>query len=208
MFKVIGASVPQGYFGPQAIYTPATNPPAAWGANGSAWQQPQWPDHHQAHQQGATGGGGEDPNGGYDAAWAAYYASYYAAAASQQQQQAAQQQPQPPSASSNPTSTDTNGDASATTQASINPQTGQPDYSQAWIDYYRSLGMHAEAEAIAKQASTTAAAAAAASTAANAKQSTTMDNNSNQQPQASTNWQQYAAAYASYHGYQPQSQAQ
>ncbi len=31
---------------------------------------------------------------------------------------------------------------------SVNPQTGQPDYSAQWADYYRSMGMNREAEAI------------------------------------------------------------
>ncbi|CAD6211829.1 GSCOCG00003853001-RA-CDS [Cotesia congregata] len=33
----------------------------------------------------------------------------------------------------------------------INPQTGQPDYSAQWAEYYRSLGMHREAELIEQQ---------------------------------------------------------
>lgn len=33
----------------------------------------------------------------------------------------------------------------------INPATGQPDYSAQWADYYRSLGMTKEAEAIEQQ---------------------------------------------------------
>ncbi|XP_022125853.2 far upstream element-binding protein 2 isoform X5 [Pieris rapae] len=37
-------------------------------------------------------------------------------------------------------------------QVQINPATGQPDYSQQWIDYYRSLGLMREAEAIEQQA--------------------------------------------------------
>ncbi|KAJ8710124.1 hypothetical protein PYW07_009490 [Mythimna separata] len=37
-------------------------------------------------------------------------------------------------------------------QVQINPATGQPDYSQQWIDYYRSLGLMREAEAIEAQA--------------------------------------------------------
>ncbi|XP_037965380.1 far upstream element-binding protein 3 isoform X3 [Plutella xylostella] len=37
-------------------------------------------------------------------------------------------------------------------QVQINPATGQPDYSQQWIDYYRSLGLVREAEAIEQQA--------------------------------------------------------
>ena len=30
----------------------------------------------------------------------------------------------------------------------INPLTGQPDYSAHWVAYYRSVGMHNEANAI------------------------------------------------------------
>ncbi|XP_073986476.1 P-element somatic inhibitor isoform X7 [Rhodnius prolixus] len=42
----------------------------------------------------------------------------------------------------------------------------QPDYSQQWIEYYRSLGMHSEADAIEQQTKTKQAAAAAAAAAA------------------------------------------
>lgn len=34
----------------------------------------------------------------------------------------------------------------------VNPQTGQPDYSAQWAEYYRSLGMHREADMIEQQA--------------------------------------------------------
>lgn len=34
----------------------------------------------------------------------------------------------------------------------VNPQTGQPDYSVQWVEYYRSLGMHREADLIEQQA--------------------------------------------------------
>jgi hypothetical protein len=34
----------------------------------------------------------------------------------------------------------------------VNPATGQPDYSAQWIEYYRSMGMTREAEAIEQQA--------------------------------------------------------
>uniref|UniRef100_A0A1L8DHD1 Putative k-similarity type rna binding protein n=1 Tax=Nyssomyia neivai TaxID=330878 RepID=A0A1L8DHD1_9DIPT len=36
-------------------------------------------------------------------------------------------------------------------QVQINPSTGQPDYSQQWIEYYRSMGLHREAEMIEQQ---------------------------------------------------------
>ena len=39
----------------------------------------------------------------------------------------------------------------ASQTALINPETGQPDYSLQWIDYYRSLGMHDQAELVEKR---------------------------------------------------------
>lgn len=41
-----------------------------------------------------------------------------------------------------------------TNSVQVNPQTGQPDYSLQWAEYYRSLGMHREAEMIEQQAKT------------------------------------------------------
>lgn len=37
-------------------------------------------------------------------------------------------------------------------QGHPNDPSGQPDYSAQWADYYRSMGMHREAEAIEQQA--------------------------------------------------------
>jgi far upstream element-binding protein len=33
----------------------------------------------------------------------------------------------------------------------INPQTGQPDYSAQWAEYYRTMGMHEQAAMIEQQ---------------------------------------------------------
>lgn len=35
-----------------------------------------------------------------------------------------------------------------TTGVQMNPTTGQPDYSLQWAEYYRSMGMHREADLI------------------------------------------------------------
>ncbi|XP_067215447.1 far upstream element-binding protein 1 isoform X2 [Linepithema humile] len=51
---------------------------------------------------------------------------------------------------SQPQSTDGSNANPAPVQ--VNPQTGQPDYSAQWAEYYRSLGMHREAEMIEQQA--------------------------------------------------------
>uniref|UniRef100_A0A915J1V6 K Homology domain-containing protein n=1 Tax=Romanomermis culicivorax TaxID=13658 RepID=A0A915J1V6_ROMCU len=93
-----------------------------------------------------------------NAAWAAYYSQYYSA------------NPATPYGGF-PTSTASVGAPSAATPQqstpasaapAINPQTGQPDYSAQWADYYRSLGMHEQAALIEQQARANQAAAAAA----------------------------------------------
>ena len=42
--------------------------------------------------------------------------------------------------------------AAAMPAPTINPQTGQPDYSAAWAEYYRRQGMHEYADMILRQA--------------------------------------------------------
>ncbi|KHN86896.1 Far upstream element-binding protein 1, partial [Toxocara canis] len=71
--------------------------------------------------------------------------------ATQYQQPGAQPQPQP---------------AQTNTAPTVNPQTGQPDYSAQWAEYYRSMGMHEQAALIENQLKQNAAAAAAAQPAA------------------------------------------
>ncbi|XP_046815607.1 far upstream element-binding protein 3 isoform X1 [Vespa crabro] len=51
---------------------------------------------------------------------------------------------------SQPQSSDAGNASQAPVQ--VNPQTGQPDYSAQWAEYYRSLGMHREADMIEQQA--------------------------------------------------------
>lgn len=93
-------------------------------------QQPAQGSWPQTGQYGANGqvqsGAGSDPN-----AW-----NYY------QQQQQMQTQPQQQQYQQP-------GQQSAGAQ--VNPSTGQPDYSQQWIEYYRSMGMHEQAAVIEAQ---------------------------------------------------------
>lgn len=90
------------------------------------------------------------------AAWAQQYytqqaqpqAAYQPGAyPTQFQQPAVQPQPQP---------------AQTTAAPSVNPQTGQPDYSAQWMEYYRSMGMHEQAALIENQIKQQGAPAAAA----------------------------------------------
>ncbi len=87
---------------------------------------------------GYQAGGAADPN---MSAWQAYYQQYYGATGAAAVGAAA------PGATPAVAGTA----AAAAAQPSINPQTGQPDYSQAWVEYYRSLGMHDQADAILRQ---------------------------------------------------------
>ena len=71
-------------------------------------------------------------------AWAAYYQQYY------QQAGVMSADGSTAAASAAP--------ATATTSTPSASASGQStDYSQAWVEYYRSMGMYAEAEAILKQ---------------------------------------------------------
>ncbi|XP_069937503.1 far upstream element-binding protein 2-like isoform X1 [Cherax quadricarinatus] len=72
------------------------------------------------------------------AAWAAYYSQYYGGQQNQNTPNSGPPTSQPQPNASQPPS---------------GPQAGgQPDYSAQWADYYRSMGMHREAEAIEQQA--------------------------------------------------------
>lgn len=130
-----------------------------------------------------------------NAAWAAYYSSQYftnpanpygggfqTSAASVAAPAAAPQQTT----------------QAASTAPTINPQTGQPDYSAQWAEYYRSLGMHDQAAVIEQQARANQAAAAAAGQNAPTAAPTQQYNAYGQQQQAATpyNYGQPAAANA------------
>lgn len=109
--------------------------------NGGHYQQQQ----HQQHGAPGAGGaqGAQDPN--VAAAWSAYYQQMYSA------QGVPAQAAQPVAVAASPAAAAATPAAAAGTQPTINPQTGQADYSQAWVEYYQSLGMFAEADAILKQ---------------------------------------------------------
>ncbi|OQR77320.1 far upstream element-binding protein 3-like [Tropilaelaps mercedesae] len=113
----------------------------------SAWGQPgpyQAPTAANGTAQWGQPSTAATPNGDLSkpqdnsTAWAAFYHQYY-------------QQPGGAHPGGAPTAA---GGGSAAANPSAPPSTGpsgQPDYSQAWIDYYRQLGMFQEAELIERQ---------------------------------------------------------
>lgn len=128
-----GSQPPHGYFSdPNAQMSPGHSAYGQrTGTPGYGQQQQQYMAYQG--QQGVQQGQVDQ-----QAAWAAYYQQYYGAAG----QTAAAGAAQTGAAAT-----------TATAQPTVNPATGQPDYSQAWVEYYRSLGMHEQAEAILKQSS-------------------------------------------------------
>uniref|UniRef100_A0A915PJM8 K Homology domain-containing protein n=1 Tax=Setaria digitata TaxID=48799 RepID=A0A915PJM8_9BILA len=128
-------SAPQGYGNGNAQFAGA----GIAGQTGAQWNTT------FGHQQ-------NDPG---QAAWNQQYygqqgqqqPGYQQGAYATQYQQPAQPQPQPAQTSAAP---------------AVNPQTGQPDYSAQWAEYYRSMGMHEQAALIENQLKQNAAAAAAA----------------------------------------------
>lgn len=118
-------------------------PPFA-GAN-SVSAEPQFSYPGLTQQTSASSG---DPN-----TWAAYYAQYYQASpatpygttfATSGTSMAAPAVAAPQQATAVATA--------SSSAPSINPQTGQPDYSSQWAQYYRSLGLHEQAALIEQQA--------------------------------------------------------
>ena len=149
-FQSPGSHPPHGFFGPNSINAsdyakygaPASSgqPGGAQAAIQAAAQSAysQWAGYYggsdytkAASATAATSAAGMDP---VSQAWAAYYQQYYG------------QQP----AAGAVDSTTASATSATSTTASASASTGT-DYSQAWVDYYRSMGMYAEAEAIIKQ---------------------------------------------------------
>ncbi|CAF3358341.1 unnamed protein product [Rotaria socialis] len=125
----------------------------------------------------AAAAAGTPDMGQMDPAWLAYYQSmnYY----SMMQAGMAGSTSSGTSTSTTATkSTDSTANATnaTSTTPAINPTTGQPDYSQQWIEYYRSIGQGEYADEIARQmkASGSTATPTSASSAASAAQATAM----------------------------------
>lgn len=196
-----GSQPPHGYFNDpnqmspmQGGYGGGAGGQGRGGASSyGAQQQQQYMNYQQAGQPGAQA---TDPN--MSAAWAAYYQQYYGAAG----------QPGATPAAGQPAAT--TAATTATAQPTVNPSTGQPDYSQAWVEYYRSLGMYEQADAILKQnasagaagasqtngaSSTPAATASQQHSASSAKQNGSSNGYSGaQQQQAGGSWPGYSAS--------------
>lgn len=101
----------------------------------TAWAQPAQPDPSKQSS---------DP-------WAAYYAAFYAQQQQQVQPQALAPQPavqQPAPVQQLAAQPAQQTAAAGYPQPTINPQTGQLDYSAAWAEYYRQQGMYSHAQAV------------------------------------------------------------
>merc|ERR1712071_565124 len=107
---------------------PPTQYPLGQSQNAAAYQQ-QWPGQQNDPSK-------ADPNA---AAWAAYY---------QQQQYFQQSGSGAPSAQQPGTPGQPEGNSGS---VPVNPQTGQPDYTAQWIQYYRSIGAMKDAEVLEQQ---------------------------------------------------------
>lgn len=147
---VQGSQPPQGYFNDpnQGSQGGGGGYGGARGGSadpyGAGQQQYAMGGYQQGGQGQQPGGQSADPN--MSAAWAAYYQQYYGATGQPGQPGAGQPAGGQPAAAPAASTA-----APSTATATVNPSTGQPDYSQAWVEYYRSLGMHEQADAILKQ---------------------------------------------------------
>ncbi|XP_059142520.1 far upstream element-binding protein 1-like isoform X4 [Physella acuta] len=123
--------------------------PQGWNAYGNQYPQQQNMPNKQ-------------PNDANAAAWAAYYYATYGQGQPGQQPTAPQQPATPqqqPMQQQQPAQTSYAQPSELRVNHTINPQTGQPDYSQAWIEYYRSQGMIHEAQMVLQQVAANQAAA-------------------------------------------------
>lgn len=130
-----------------------------------------------------------------------YYAGAAAAASAQNSYGSMQSYTYVPQSGGQPASA---SQSSSTTSSgpTINPQTGQPDYSAQWAEYYRSMGLHDQAALIEAQMKQNAARSAAAASVNPPPPGTTTQStysNANHLTSAGT-----AGQYSAYSGVQTQ----
>jgi len=132
-----GSQPPNGYFNDQMGGGNMGGYDNGRNSDNSQYQNQQQQQQWNYQQPGA------DPNNMQ--AWQAYYQYYQGGGAAA---------PGVPGAVAGGNAVAGTAASGTTVQPSVNPSTGQPDYSSAWVEYYRSLGMFEQADAILRQTQT------------------------------------------------------
>ncbi|CAF3967803.1 unnamed protein product [Rotaria magnacalcarata] len=143
----------------------------------NSYDQSSLQNNNNAPAVAAAAATGAPDMGQMDPAWLAYYQSmnYYSMMQAGMAGSTSSGTSTSTTATKPADSTANTTNATSTTPA-INPTTGQPDYSQQWIEYYRSIGQGEYADEIARQmkASGSTSTSTSASSATSAAQATAM----------------------------------
>ncbi|UJR36796.1 hypothetical protein I4U23_029510 [Adineta vaga] len=154
-----------------------TDPYSQWANTYGQWPQMNPYDQNSSNNNNdSSAANNSSAMAGMDPAWAAYYQSmsYYNMMQSNMTGSASSGTSTSTTTTKPTDSTASTSDASSATSAT-NSTTGQPDFSQQWIEYYRSMGQNEYADEIArqmKQSTSTATNSSSTNSAADAAQAT------------------------------------